>query len=349
MGLIKKQLLKVIENTDNKPSTIAWRFPMTDRVEIMSGSQLIVREGQVAIFVKEGRVADVFSPGRYKLETRNMPILTSLLNWNKGFNSPFKAEVYYVTTTQFSGQKWGTSNPFTMRDAEFGVIRIRGFGTYSFKITDPKLFMLELLGSKGEFTIDKIQDHLRSIITSNISDIIAGSKFSAIDLSSKLTEFNEIAKTSLQARFNAIGMTLVSMIVENISFPAEVEKAIDERSSLGIMSDKMGTYVQMQQAKAMRDVANNPGMAGTFMGVGMMGNMMGGAAGGNMAMNTARDASSGGLGGSKFCTKCGAGIKTGAKFCAECGAKQGEDNICGKCKSPVKPGAKFCPECGNKI
>ena len=323
MGLISKQLLKVIEWSDTKSGLISYKFPMTDRAEIMNGSSLTVREGQVAIFTKDGKIADVFAPGRYKLETKNLPVLTSLMSWAKGFKSPFKCDVYFINTTQFTGQKWGTSNPFTMRDKDFGMIRIRGFGSYSFRVTDAKLLMIEMLGSKPNFTTADIQEHLRSIITSNITDVIADSKFSALDLSSKLTQFNEIAKTALQNKFFApIGLNLSTFVVENISFPENVEKAIDERSGVGIMSDKMGSYVQMQQAQAMRDAAKNSGSIGTMFGMGMMGGMGGmmtgqqGAAFG--AMNQAQDKPSGG---SKFCSNCGAKLAEGAKFCGDCGKK----------------------------
>ena len=354
MGIISRQLLKVIEWTDSRSGMISYKFPMTDRAEIMNGSSLTVREGQVAIFCKDGKVADVFAPGRYKLETKNLPVLTSLMNWAKGFNSPFKCDVYFINTTQFAGQKWGTSNPFTMRDADFGMIRIRGFGSYAFKVTDAKLLMIEMLGSKPTFTTADISEHLKSIITSNITDVIADSKFSALDLSSKLTQFNEIAKTALNNKFfQPIGLTLASFVVENISFPENVEKAIDERSSVGIMSDKMGSYVAMQQAQAMRDAAKNTGSIGTMFGMGMMGGMGGMVNGNNnmQQMNHAQDSANNGGGnvgnGARFCSKCGGAIKSGAKFCAECGAKQGEG--CSKCGAAVKPGAKFCGECGNKM
>lgn len=349
MGLISRQLLKVIEWTDTRSGLISYKFPMTDRAEIMNGSSLTVREGQVAIFCKDGKIADVFAPGRYKLETKNLPVLTSLMNWNKGFNSPFKCDVYFINTTQFTGQKWGTSNPFTMRDKDFGMIRIRGFGSYSFRVTDAKLLMIEMLGSKPNFTTNDIQDHLRSIITSNITDVIADSKFSALDLASKLTQFNEIAKVAMQNKFfGPIGLTLSTFVVENISFPENVEKAIDERSGVGIMADKMGSYVQMQQAQAMRDVAKNQGSIGTMFGVGMMGGV-GGMMQGNTqvgfgAMNQAQDKPAGG-----FCAKCGTGLKPGGKFCPGCGEKAGTGSGCGKCGASVKPGAKFCPECGNKL
>lgn len=308
MGIISRQLLKVIEWVDKSHDTIVYKFPMDDRAEIMNGSSLTVREGQVAIFTKDGKIADIFAPGRYKLETKNLPVLTTLGSWAKGFKNPFKCDVYFVNTTQFTNQKWGTVNPFTMRDKEFGVIRVRGFGTYSFRVNDPKLLMVEILGARTKFTVNDINEQLRSLILSNISDIIAESKIGAMDLASQLTQFNEIAKASLQKKFNSLGFELAKIVVENLSFPEEVERAIDERSSVGIMADKMGAYTQMQQAKAMRDAANNQGAAGTMFAMGAMGNLAGGMAAG------------GATGGGKFCSNCGAKT-TGGKFCSACGAK----------------------------
>jgi len=348
---LKRQLLKVIEWTDIRSGLISYKFPMDDRAEIMNGSQLIVREGQVAVFTKEGRIADVFAPGRHKLETRNMPVLTTLMNWGTGFNSPFKCDVYFVNTTQFTAQKWGTSNPFTIRDPDFGMIRIRGFGSYSFRVSDAKLLMIEMMGSKPNFTTQDIQEHLRSIITSNITDIIADSKYSAIDLSSKLSQFNEIARTALQNKyFSPIGLTLSAFVVENISFPENVEKAIDERSSVGIMSDKMGSFVAMEQARAMRDAAKNPGGMGTMFGMGMMGGMgtmmhgqpMGGFNQMQQVQDRPRDSGGG------FCSKCGTGLKPGAAFCSGCGQKQASGGSCSKCSAAMKPDAKFCAKCGTK-
>jgi len=348
MRFIARQLLKVIEWTDTKSNLISYKFPMTDRTEIMNGSQLIVREGQVAIFSKEGRIADVFAPGRHRLETKNLPFLTSIMNWNKGFNSPFKCDVFFVNTRQFAGQKWGTANPFTMRDKDFGMIRIRGFGSYSFRVIDAKLLMIEMIGSRPNFTTEDIQDHIRSIITSKITDVIADSKFSALDLSSKLSQFNEIAKVAMNNKyFEPIGLTLSAFIVENISFPENVERMIDERSSVGIMSDKMGSFVAMQQAQAMRDAANNQSGGGMMFGMGVMGGMAGGMMGNNSPMNQAQDQPRPASGGG-FCSKCGAGLKPGARFCSGCGEKQGANNACG-CGAKLKPNAKFCGDCGTKV
>ena len=329
---------------------------MTDRSEIMNGSTLVVREGQVAIFSKDGKIADVFAPGRHKLNTKNLPFLTKIMSWSTGFNSPFKADVYFINTTQFAGQKWGTANPFTMRDADFGMIRVRSFGSYAFRVVDAKLLMIEMMGKQPNFTTEDIQDHLRGIITSKITDVIADSKFSALDLSSKLSQFNEIAKTAMNNKyFNPIGLNLTTFVVENISFPENVEKAIDERSSVGIMSDKMGSFVQMQQAKAMRDAATNTGSIGTMFGMGMMGGMGGMMTGNNnmQQMNNAQDTGRGGAGnvgrpsGGGFCSSCGTGLKPGARFCGECGTKQAKAGC--QCGAKLKSGARFCGECGTPV
>jgi membrane protease subunit (stomatin/prohibitin family) len=346
MKALTRQLLKVIEYENTRHDTIIYKFPMNDRVEIMNGSSLTVRQGQVAIFMKDGRIADVFAPGRYKLSTQNLPVLTTIMNWTKGFNSPFKADVYFVETTQFTAQKWGTTNPFTMRDKDFGTIRVRGFGKYAFRVTDAKLFMQTMTGSKKEFTTEMIGEHLRGIILSKFTDIIASSGYSAIDLASKKTQFNEIARVSLATDFEAIGLALMTFVVENLSFPEEVEKAIDKSSSLGILGHQMHNYTAMAQADALRDAAKNPGMAGTMMGVGLLGAMGQNIAAGTMA-NAQQPARPAAAGGKRFCTDCGGELKPGARFCSTCG-KQQPSGGCAGCGAKLKPNAKFCAECGQK-
>jgi len=331
---------------------------MDSRAEIMNGSSLTVREGQVAILCKDGKIADIFPPGRHRLETANMPILTSLMSWNKGFRSPFVCEVYFVNTSLITGNKWGTANPFTMRDPEFGVIRIRAFGTYNFRVIDPRLVMVNLLGGAADFSAGNIGNKLRSIITSNLSNIIASSKYSAIDLATKLQDFSQLARQQLDDGFRAIGFELPLMVVENISFPEEVERAIDSRSSIGVLDGKMGSFVAMQQAQAMRDMANNQaGFGGAMMGFGMMGGM-----GGNMGMNAMQDDPTRGIGAAQPktpkqqkvaskatpCSACKAPLAAGARFCGECGASQAAGK-CGGCKAKLKPGARFCSECGKGV
>jgi membrane protease subunit (stomatin/prohibitin family) len=343
MGLISRQLLKVIEYENNRHDTIIYKFPMDSRAEIMNGSSLTVREGQVAIFMKDGRIADIFAPGRYKLHTANLPVLTSIMSWNKGFNSPFKCDVYFVETTQFSGQKWGTTNPFTMRDKEFGIIRVRGYGKYSFRVTDSKLFMQTMTGAKKEFTTDMIGDHLKGIILSELTDVIADSGYSAVDLASKLTQFNEIARKSLSDNFEEIGLALVSFVVENLSFPDEVEKAIDKSSSLGILGGQMHNYTKMAQADAMRDAAKNQGQVGAMFSMGMMNGL--GQSAGAAAMNNNNE-----TGQRRYCTECGGyTVNPNAKFCPECGKPLAKAGCCPKCGAKIKDGAKFCGECGTKL
>jgi membrane protease subunit (stomatin/prohibitin family) len=349
MGFLSKQLLKVIEYVNTSHDKIIYKFPMDDRAEIMNGSSLTVREGQVAVFMKDGRIADVFAPGRHVLNTANLPILTTLMSWAKGFNSPFKCDVYFVETTQFAGQKWGTTNPFTMRDRDFGMIRVRGYGKYAFKVVDAKLFMQTFAGSKKEFTTDMISEHLRGIILSELTDIIASSGLAAIDLAGSLMKLNDVGAKELKDNFESIGLAITSFVVENLSFPEEVERAIDKSSSLGILGGQMGNYTKMAQADALREAAKNPGMAGTMFGMGVMGGlgqqMYGSAA---MAQQNTPPTEQKNVP-KKFCPECGGAIyKLEAKFCPDCGKPLPPVNVCPKCGKELKEGAKFCSHCGHK-
>jgi membrane protease subunit (stomatin/prohibitin family) len=322
VGLISRQLLKVIEYVNSSHDRIIYKMPMEDRAEIMNGSSLTVREGQVAVFLKDGRIADVFAPGRHVLNTANLPILTSLMNWAKGFNSPFKCDVYFVETTQFANQKWGTTNPFTMRDRDFGMIRVRGYGKYAFRVVDAKLFMQTFAGSRQEFTTDMISEHIRGIILSELTGIIASSGLCAIDLNANLAKLNQFGQDSLTDDFESIGLKLTTFVVENLSFPDEVEKAIDKSSSLGIIGGQMNNYTRMAQADALRDAAKNTGMAGTMFGMGVMGGLgQQMFAGANNSGNGAQNNSDQSNRPKKFCPECGSPVKEGAKFCEQCGNK----------------------------
>ena len=331
MGLfnfIKSQLLKVVEWTDESSNTIVYRFPM-DGQQLMYGSKLTVRESQIAVFVNKGQIADIFTPGMYKLEARNLPILTKLNSWKYGFNSPFFSEVYFVNTKQFANEKWGTSNPIAMRDKDFGTIRIRAFGAYSFKAKDAGVFLKELFGTSSTFKTEDITSYLRSIIVAGISDTIAESKIGALDLAANLLEFNEMTKNQIAEKFEKMGLELSTLIVENISFPEQVEKAIDTRSSMGVMGDQMDTFIKYQAAQAMRDAAQNPnggGLAGTGVGLGA-----GVALGQTMAealkptvkkeVKVEEKEDETNADGSKFCHNCGNKVRKNAKFCANCGEK----------------------------
>ena len=375
MGLfdfIKSQFIEVIEWTDSTTDTMVYNFPVQGR-EIKMGAQLTVRESQAAVFVNEGQIADVFSPGRYTLSTQNMPILTKIKSWKYGFISPFKAEVYFVNTKQFTDQKWGTSNPVMMRDAEFGMLRLRAFGIYSFKVNNPSVFLKEVFGTSSEFTTESITGQLKRAIVSGISDLLGETKTPAIDLAMYYDELSEQSREKLKPMFDKFGFELVSFYIENISLPEEVEKVLDKRTSMGVIGD-MGKYAQYQTAEAIREAANNPGgglaSAGAGIGAGAaIGKMMAETLGANPApkQQEARvicpscgqetDA------GRKFCSacgkplsgemvkcvKCGADIQKGKKFCPDCGAEQEPEIKCSNCGAAVNKGVKFCPDCGKQI
>ena len=354
-GFAKKQLLSVIEWKDSTKDTLVYKFPMTKREEIMNSSTLVVRPSQVALFVHKGQIADVFAPGTYKLATENIPFLTKILSLPTGFDSPIKAEVYFVNTKLMTGQKWGTQNPIMMRDVDFGNVRLRAFGIYTFKVAEPKVFMEQVFGTNEVYTTDDISGQLRALIIRGFSEAVSESKISALDLASNYKEFAESIVKQSQTDFTRLGLKLSDLIIENISLPEDVEKALDERTKLGVMEDKMGTYAQYQAAQAMRDAAQNPSggnLAGMGVGLGAgvgMGQMFSDAM--NGAQNKPRRATAKKDTNTKKCSKCKATIKSTAKFCPECGAKQqvAQTKKCANCGAKVKSTAKFCPDCGEKF
>ncbi len=327
MGLFSKltnQLVDVIEWKEASSDTMVYRYNHNDK-EIMMGAQLTVRESQVAVMVNEGKIADVFQPGRYELSTQNMPILTALKSWKFGFNSPFKAEVYFINTHQFLDQKWGTSNPVMMRDAEFGMVRLRAFGIYSFRVADPVAFLKEVFGTSAYMTVDGVTGQIKRTLVSGLSDAIAQSKIPALDLAANYDELSQYALQSLSPRIAALGLKLESFVIENISLPDEVEKAMDRRTSMGVVGN-LNQYAQFQAAEAMREAANNQnGAAGMGAGMGA-GMMMAQAMQGAMqpqAVQQPQAAPQENAADTKFCCECGKRIPRSAKFCPECGGKQG--------------------------
>ena len=255
---IGSQFIEILQWLDDTTDSLVYRFPVYNQ-EIKMGAQLTVRENQVALFVNEGKAADLFTPGRYELTTQNIPILTTLRGWKYGFQSPFKAEVYFFNTRLFTDLKWGTTNPVMMRDSEFGMIRLRAFGTYAMKIADPKLFFNTIVGTQGLTTTEEITGQLRSIVLSKLSDALAESKIPALDLASKYDELSNFGKGRIGPEFGAFGLELSKFFIENVSLPEEVEAAIDQRSKLGILGDRLGQYTQLQAADAMKVAAANPG------------------------------------------------------------------------------------------
>jgi membrane protease subunit (stomatin/prohibitin family) len=265
---LKGELVDIIEWLDPSSDTMVYRFERYGN-EIKYGAKLVVREGQAAVFVNEGRAADVFGPGTHTLETRNLPILATILGWKYGFQSPFKAEVYFVSTRQFTDLKWGTQNPVMMRDAEFGPVRLRAFGTYTIRVADPGSFIKEIVGTDGHFTTDEISEQLRNMIVSRFADSIGESRIPILDLAANYDELGAFVTNRIKGEFQAYGLDLTKLLVENVSLPPAVEEALDKRSSMGVIGD-LGKYTQFQAAEAMRDAAKNPGgTAAGGMGMGM--------------------------------------------------------------------------------
>ncbi|MBT8484529.1 MAG: SPFH domain-containing protein, partial [Phycisphaerae bacterium] len=254
---LKTELIDIIEWLDPSNDTMVHRFERYEN-EIKYGAKLIVREGQAAVFVNEGQIADVFGPGTHTLETKNLPILATLKGWKYGFHSPFKAEVYFCSTRRFTDLKWGTQNPVMLRDSEFGPVRLRAFGTYVIKTSDPGTFIREIVGTDGHFTTDEITEQLRNMIVSRFTDILGESNIPILDLAGNYDELGDFITNRIQPEFGTYGLELTKFLVENISLPPAVEEALDKRSSMGVIGD-LKKYTQFQTAEAIRDAAQNPG------------------------------------------------------------------------------------------
>ena len=351
-NIVKGQLIDVIEWTDPTQTTIVHKYDMNGK-EIMMGAQLTVRESQVAIFVNEGQLADIFRPGRYELQTSNMPILTALKSWKYGFNSPFKSDVYFVSTKQFLDRKWGTSNPVMMRDSEFGVIRLRGYGSFAFRVSDPELLLKECFGTNSTYKVSDIEEQIKRQTVSSLSDAIAESKIPALDLAANYEELSNYALQAINQKVAGLGVQLSSFVIENISLPEEVEKAMDRRTSMGVVGD-LNKYTQYQAAEAMRESANQQGsVAGVGVGMGAgvaMGQIFSQSINQPAAQQPAAPAAPAAQpAAAGFCPSCGNPILAGAKFCSNCGEKLQAENVCPKCGEAVQPGAKFCMNCGEKL
>ena len=265
---IKGEFVDIIEWTDASNDTMVYRFERYGN-EIKYGAKLVVRESQVAVFINEGQLADVFQPGTFTLETQNLPVLSTLKGWKYGFKSPFKAEVYFVNTRQFVDQKWGTKNPIMLRDPEFGVVRLRAFGTYAIRVDDATTFIKEIVGTDGHFTTNEITNQLRNLVVSRFTDILGESKIPALDLAANYDEFGTFVVQKIDGEFKELGILLTKLLIENISLPPEVEKALDKRTSMGAVGN-LDAYTKFQAATAMEKAADNPGgTASEGMGLGM--------------------------------------------------------------------------------
>ena len=328
MSFFSKQFIDVIEWTEPQDGILAYRYPMEDR-EIQSGGQLTVRDSQVAVFVNEGQIADIFGPGLHTLTTQTLPILTYLRNWDKAFKSPFKSDVYYYSTRLQMNQKWGTATPITIRDKEFGAVRMRAYGIYAYRIADAKIFYEKVSGTRETYWVADLDGQLRNTIVARMTDAFANSAVSFLDMAASQSQLGQAMVTTLRPVFADLGLFLDSFVVENISLPDELQKLLDQRIGMNMVGD-MGRYQQFQVAQSMPIAAANEGGGAAGMGVGLGAGML-------MAqqmMNAARPAapaapepappSAAAPAGaaSKFCINCGKPIPRPAKFCSECGSAQ---------------------------
>jgi membrane protease subunit (stomatin/prohibitin family) len=342
---LKKQFIDVVHWTEPEDGILGWRFPMQD-MEIQNGAKLTVRESQMAVFVNEGRAADAFGPGLYTLNTQTLPLLTNLMNWDKLFQSPFKSDVYFFSTRMQVNQKWGTAQPITIRDKEFGAVRLRAFGIYSWHVSDPRQFHTKVSGTRDIYRVADLEGQLRSTIAGRMADTFAESQVPFLDMAANQIELGQLIAQHLIPVFQDMGLTLDHFVVENLSLPEELQKRLDERISMNMIGD-MGRYTQFQVAQSMPIAAANEGGGGVGIGVGlgagvgmgqvMMESMRKGmnpqdpqpppqnpqgppppptpaTAAGGPVTSASPD--------TKFCMECGQRIPRPAKFCPECGKPQ---------------------------
>lgn len=318
---LKKQFIDVIQWTEDDDGTLAYRYPMRD-MEIQYGAQLTVRESQMALFVNEGKAADTFGPGLYKLETRTLPLLTNLMNWDKLFQSPFKSDVYYFSTRVQTDQKWGTQQPITIRDKDFGMVRLRGFGIYTYHIVEPLKFHQKLSGTRDVYSVSDLEGQLRNTILARFADAFAQSGVPFLDMAANQGLLADKLKQVLAPAFGDFGLLLDQFAVESLSLPDELQQKLDERIGMNMVGN-MQQYTQYQVAQSMPIAAANQGGGaglGAGLGAGMaMGKAMVDAVSGGGAAAPAAPAASADT---KFCVACGKPIPKTAKFCPECGGAQ---------------------------
>jgi len=355
--------LEVIEHHDPTGEEIVYRFPQEGSAEIKMGAQLVVHEVQEAVMYRDGKALDVFGPGRHTLTTQNIPMVTRVLAIPFGGTSPFRVAVVYVNKRTFLDQKWGTREPVVFRDAELGMVRLRAFGTYAYRIADSQLFVNTVVGSQGLFETDRLKDFYRDVIVSRLNDLLGETLDTIFDLPRYYDELGAAAKARLAEDFAKYGSDLTDFYINSITPPDEVQQKIDERAAMGAVGD-MNTYMQFKAAQAIQDAAKGGAEGGSEAGAGMglglgagFGAMMPGMIAQSMQQATQAKSQGGGApaaaagagaavaGG--FCANCGKGVPKGAKFCPNCGAQQVAAG-CSGCGQPVPDGAKFCPNCGTK-
>jgi membrane protease subunit (stomatin/prohibitin family) len=324
---LSKQFIDVIEWVEPEDGILAYRYPMQDR-EIQNGGKLTVRDSQTAVFVNEGKVADSFGPGLYTLNTHTLPILTYLQNWDKAFQSPFKSDVYFFSTRLQTNQHWGTPNPITIRDKEFGAVRIRAFGIYTYRIADAKVFYSKVSGTRDVYTVPDLEGQLRNTIVGRMTDTFANSQLPFLDMAANQVALSDKIADQLKPGFTQLGLSLESFVVENLSLPDELQKILDQRISMNMVGD-MGRYTQYQVAQSIPVAAANEGGGAAGVGAGLGA----GVAMGQAMMDALKKAGSAGSESGGAATG-GAPASAETKFCLNCG-------------KPIPKSSKFCPECGH--
>jgi membrane protease subunit (stomatin/prohibitin family) len=344
-------ILDLIQLPDERPDEIVRRVPESGSGEFRLGSQLVVRENQRAVFFRDGKAVDVFEPGRHTISTNNIPLLTGLIGLPFGGDSPFTAEVYFVSMREFTDMKWGTPQPLVFRDNDFGMIRLRAFGTYSMKVADPQLFVTQIVGTRGAYSTGAIDEYLKSVVINEFNDLLGESKASLLDIPGMTKELADTARNSLGDDFERLGLQLTTFQITAITPPDEVQKRIDERSGMAAVGD-MGAYMQFKTAQAIGDAANNPGgggaaATGAGLGAGMaIGQSMAQSMGSAMQQKSAPEPAVETI----TCPNCQAKVVAGSKFCPNCGKQiQTATVTCPKCGHENAEGAKFCVNCGNAL
>jgi membrane protease subunit (stomatin/prohibitin family) len=345
-------ILDLIQLPDERPDEIVRRVPESGSGEFRLGSQLVVRENQRAVFFRDGKALDVFEPGRHTISTNNIPLLTGLIGLPFGGDSPFTAEVYFVSLREFTDMKWGTPQPLVFRDKDFGMIRLRAFGTYSMKVADPQLFVTQIVGTRGAYSTGAIDEYLKSVVINDFNDLLGESKASLLDIPGMTKELADTARNSLGDDFERLGLQLTTFQITAITPPDEVQKRIDERSGMAAVGD-MSAYMQFKTAQAIGDAANNPGGAGgaaatgAGLGAGMViGQSMAQSMGSAMQQKPAAESAVETI----TCPNCQAKVVAGSKFCPNCGKQiQTATVTCPKCGHENAEGAKFCVNCGNAL
>jgi membrane protease subunit (stomatin/prohibitin family) len=310
-SFLEKQFIEVIQWNEPEEGLLAWRYPIAD-MEIRNGAQLTVRESQMAAFVNEGRIADVFGPGLYTLNTRNLPLLTDLNNWDKDFESPFKSDVYFFSTRIQMDQRWGTATPITIREGEFGAVRLRAYGIYSYRIADPRAFFTNVSGTRELYRVEDLEGQLRNTIVARLTEVVAPAGVAFLDMAAHQAELAQKVAAALAPSLTALGVALHSFVIENLSLPDELQKVLDRRIGMNLAGD-LGRYTQFEAAQSLETAAaNTGGAAGVGVGLG---------AGVAMAQ-TMMNAVHAPAGPARFCQECGREIPRTAKFCPECGKPQ---------------------------